>query len=90
MDFTKERPPFGRLQIPLRRIANFVGTTNKKEILSDETGNVRWIIVAIVNFFIQINTNLYKKIQSWENAPPKNQQFKKRIIFAQISSNARC
>lgn len=48
MDFTKERPPFGRLQIPLRRIANFVGTTNKKEILSDSTGNVRWIIIEIL------------------------------------------
>jgi predicted P-loop ATPase len=49
MDFTKERPPFGRLQIPLRRIANFVGTTNKKEILSDETGNVRWIIIEVLS-----------------------------------------
>jgi hypothetical protein len=47
------------------------------------------IIVAIANFLIQIDTILDHKIQSWENVPQKR-KFKKRIIFAQISSNERC
>jgi predicted P-loop ATPase len=48
MDVTKERLPFGKMPMKFKRIANFVGTTNKKEILSDETGNIRWLIMEIM------------------------------------------
>jgi predicted P-loop ATPase len=48
MDYTKERPPFGRLPHHFQRIANFFATCNKKEFLSDETGNIRWLIMEIL------------------------------------------
>jgi predicted P-loop ATPase len=48
MDYAKERPPFGRLPVYFQRIANFFGTCNKKEFLTDETGNVRWLIMEII------------------------------------------
>jgi predicted P-loop ATPase len=48
MDYTKERPPFGRLPHHFQRIANFFATCNKREFLSDETGNIRWLIMEIL------------------------------------------
>jgi predicted P-loop ATPase len=49
MDYTKERPPFGRLPVYFQRIANFFGTCNKKEFLTDETGTVRWLVMEIID-----------------------------------------
>jgi predicted P-loop ATPase len=53
MRFTKERPPYGKLPIQAPRIANFLGTANKRELLTDETGNVRWIILPIWKVLLQ-------------------------------------
>jgi predicted P-loop ATPase len=53
MRFIKERPPYGRLPIQVPRIANFLGTANKRELLTDETGNIRWIIIPIWKVLLQ-------------------------------------
>lgn len=39
----KVRPPYGDRAIPMQRRANFVGSTNNMEFLTDTTGNVRWL-----------------------------------------------
>lgn len=46
-EYIKERPPYGSKAIRIKRIANFMASTNEKELLTDETGNVRWIIFEI-------------------------------------------
>jgi len=46
-DNIKERVPYDRTPSMMKRRCNFVGSTNKNEFLSDETGNVRWLCFAI-------------------------------------------
>jgi predicted P-loop ATPase len=43
----KARLPFDRRETNLRRRATFFGSTNKEEFLTDETGNVRWLVMPI-------------------------------------------
>jgi predicted P-loop ATPase len=43
------RLPYGRRQVNLPRRANFVGSTNKDEFLTDETGSVRWLCFELVD-----------------------------------------
>lgn len=43
----KERLPFGTKPVKINRIANFFASTNDEEILTDSTGNVRWLIFEI-------------------------------------------
>lgn len=47
-----ERLPYGRLRKFYPRRANFIGSTNNLQFLTDETGNVRWICSEIeeINF----------------------------------------
>lgn len=43
------RLPYGKRQIRMPRRANFVGSTNKDEFLTDETGSVRWLCIELVD-----------------------------------------
>jgi predicted P-loop ATPase len=47
IDYVKERPPYGDKPITFKRRANFIATTNNDEFLTDETGNVRWVVFKI-------------------------------------------
>jgi predicted P-loop ATPase len=60
------RLPYGRRQINLPRRANFVGSTNKDEFLTDETGSVRWLCFELVDridfsYKEKVNINLVWK-----------------------------
>lgn len=46
-DKVKVRLPYDRRPSTLHRRCNFWGSTNRREFLSDETGNVRWICFLI-------------------------------------------
>lgn len=46
-DKIKVRPPFGRKAKTMPRRASFVGSSNNKEFLTDETGSVRWLCFEI-------------------------------------------
>ncbi|HBZ67567.1 MAG TPA: hypothetical protein DEO70_12085 [Bacteroidales bacterium] len=46
-DKVKVRIPYERRPTILQRRCNFVGSTNRREFLTDETGNVRWICFVI-------------------------------------------
>lgn len=59
-DSVKERLPYARTPIKFKRTASFFGSTNKNEFLTDETGNVRWLIIEIdsIDFnYNQVNIN---------------------------------
>jgi predicted P-loop ATPase len=46
-DLVKERLPYARTPVKFKRTASFFGSTNKMDFLTDETGNVRWLIIEI-------------------------------------------
>jgi predicted P-loop ATPase len=46
-DVVKTRLPYARTETSLKRRANFVGSSNHSNLLSDETGNVRWLLFEI-------------------------------------------
>jgi predicted P-loop ATPase len=46
-DTVKARLPFDRRETKLNRRATFFGSTNNPEFLTDETGNVRWLVFEI-------------------------------------------
>lgn len=46
-DQIKARLPFDRRDTKLKRHASFFGSTNNAEFLTDETGNVRWLVFEI-------------------------------------------
>jgi len=46
-EFVKVRLPYGKNTIRQKRIANFLGTTNHPQFLTDPTGNVRWLIMEL-------------------------------------------
>lgn len=48
-DKINERLPYDRRNSILMRRANFIGSTNMAEFLSDETGSVRWLCFYISN-----------------------------------------
>lgn len=60
-DQINERLPYGKKQEYLQRIANFVGSTNDTDFLTDETGSVRWLIFQVksidFNYSKQIDIN---------------------------------
>lgn len=45
----KLRLPYDRQDSVMRRRASFVGSTNKQEILTDESGNVRWLLFEVLS-----------------------------------------
>lgn len=47
MQSDKFRPPYGRVSIDFPRRCVFAMTTNQEEYLKDETGNRRWLPVAV-------------------------------------------
>jgi predicted P-loop ATPase len=60
-DKTKVRAPYDRKAIMKVRRANFIGSTNKDEFLSDETGSVRFLCFELndrINFNYEIEMNI--------------------------------
>lgn len=70
----KVRLPYARKAETQRRICSFLGSTNKCDFLTDETGSVRWIVFEIKNidfgyskvinidkFWSQVYYNTYKR-----------------------------
>lgn len=55
-DFMKVRLPYASRTARISRRANFVGSTNEREFLTDITGSVRWLVFEITNIIFD-----YKK-----------------------------
>ncbi len=85
-----ERLPYARKSEYLERICSFVGSTNKTDFLTDESGSVRWIIFEVIE---KINFNYSKEIdidkvwsQAYFNAY-KREGFNPELTLADISEN---
>ena len=55
-DLIKVRRPYDRNESEIPRLANFFGSTNDLNFLTDLTGNVRWICFRILNIDPNYNT----------------------------------
>ena len=85
-----ERLPYARKAEYLERICSFVGSTNKTDFLTDESGSVRWIIFEVIE---KINFNYSMEIdidkvwsQAYFNAF-KRKGFNPELTLADISEN---
>jgi hypothetical protein len=83
----RQRRPFGKVFTNLPRRANFVGSTNKSEFLSDETGSVRWLCFEIISidwlYKINLDINLI-----WSQAYKLYKSgFKYELTSAEILEN---
>ena len=85
-----ERLPYARKAEYLERICSFVGSTNKTDFLTDESGSVRWIIFEVIE---KINFNYSMEIdidkvwsQAYFNAY-KKKGFNPELTLADISEN---
>ncbi len=47
--YVKFRPLYSNQEATFMRKASFVASTNQQEFLTDETGNVRWLIFSVAN-----------------------------------------
>jgi predicted P-loop ATPase len=52
----KVRLPYGKNPVTLARRTSFIGSTNRTEFLSDETGSIRWICFEIDNIDFNYST----------------------------------
>ena len=87
-----ERLPYARKAEYLERICSFVGSTNKTDFLTDESGSVRWIIFEVtekINFNYSLEIDIDKVwSQAYFNAY-KRKGFNTELTLADISENER-
>ena len=57
-DKVKDRKPYGKKPEMFKRTASFFASTNNTEILTDETGNVRWLVFEIDGFNFSYRQNV--------------------------------
>ena len=85
-----ERLPYARKAEYLERICSFVGSTNKTDFLTDESGSVRWIIFEVIekiNFNYSLEIDIDKVwSQAYFNAY-KSEGFNPELTLADISEN---
>ena len=62
-----KRVSYGRSDERFSRIASFVGTTNKADILADES-NTRWLMLKVVNFDWRGYKKAIDPLQLWSQA----------------------
>ncbi len=58
VETVKDRPPYGKKPISFKRTASFFASTNNSEFLTDETGNVRWLVFGIDGFNFSYRQNV--------------------------------
>ncbi|MDP2455107.1 MULTISPECIES: VapE domain-containing protein [unclassified Kaistella] len=87
-----ERLPYARKAEYLERICSFVGSTNKTDFLTDESGSVRWIIFEVtekINFNYSLEIDIDKVwAQAYFNAY-KRKGFNPELTLSDISENER-
>lgn len=90
--YVNERLPYGEKATLMYRIANFVASTNRLEFLTDETGNVRWIIFDVIGKVDFSYSNEFNIDDFWAEAYHiyKNEpDFQAELTFEEVKENER-
>lgn len=87
-DKIKTRLPYGKRDVILSRVANFIGSTNMSNFLVDESGSVRWLcfIVKKIDFDYSIKVNI-NNLWSQAFALSKDQDFKEAMTIDDVKQN---
>lgn len=87
-DKIKTRLPYGKKDIIISRVANFIGSSNLSTFLVDETGSVRWLcfIVKKINFNYTLEFNI-DNLWSQAYALSKDENFKEVMTVEDIQQN---
>ncbi len=87
-DKIKTRLPYGKKDIVISRVANFIGSTNMSTFLVDESGSVRWLcfIVKKINFNYTTEFNI-DNLWSQAYSLSKNEDFKEVMTPEDIRLN---
>ena len=86
-DKIKVRRPYDRGTSEGVRRANFLGSTNKEEFLSDETGSVRWLCFEVENIVFDYST-LCNIDEIWSQAYALfKQDFKYQLTQSELVEN---
>jgi len=83
------RLPYGRRAEFMERICSFVGSTNRTDFLTDESGSVRWLVFEVqnINFKYSIEINIDKVwAQAYYNAY-KRKNFDPELTTDDIKEN---
>lgn len=87
-DNIKTRLPYGKKDIVISRVANFIGSTNMSTFLVDESGSVRWLcfIVKKINFNYSLEFNI-DNLWSQAYALSKDESFNEAMTIEDIRKN---
>ena len=87
-DKIKTRLPYGKKDIVISRVANFIGSTNMSTFLVDESGSVRWLcfIVKKINFKYSTEFNI-DNLWSQAFALSKDESFNETMTVDDIKKN---
>jgi predicted P-loop ATPase len=87
-DSIKTRLPYGKKDVIISRVANFIGSTNQSTFLVDETGSVRWLcfIIKKINFKYSTEFNI-DNLWSQATALSHDENFKEVMTPEDIKFN---
>jgi predicted P-loop ATPase len=87
-DKIKVRFPYDKKDSVVRRVANFIGSTNLSTFLHDETGSVRWLcfVADTIDFSYKNNFDM-DKLWSQAFALSKDENFDETITSVDMSIN---
>lgn len=87
-DKIKTRLPYGKKDIIIPRVANFIGSTNMSTFLVDESGSVRWLcfIVKKINFNYTVDFNI-DNLWTQAYSLSKDETFKEVMTPEDIKQN---
>jgi predicted P-loop ATPase len=87
-DNVKTRLPYGKKDIIIPRVANFIGSTNMSTFLVDESGSVRWLcfVVKKINFAYSKEFNI-DNLWSQALTLSKDENFKEELTPEDIKIN---
>lgn len=85
----KVRLPYARKAETQRRICSFLGSTNKCDFLTDETGSVRWIVFEVmkIDFAYQKSVNIDRFWSQVYYNTYKRKDFKEEFSQKDIEEN---
>lgn len=87
-DRIKTRLPYGKKDVVIHRVANFIGSTNMSTFLVDESGSVRWLcfVVKKINFEYSDKFNI-DNLWAQAYSLSKDENFKEAMTADDVKQN---